>query len=78
MIYSSVQVDNPQALASEVSPIQVDKPWYHYFIPPSSVQTLLSMKYFVLKFAIPGKGGKNHKLILSIVNFPVLLFLAIN
>ena len=31
-------------------PVQVDKPWYNYFIPSSSVKNLLSVKYFVLKF----------------------------
>ena len=29
--------DNPRDLASGLSPIQADKPWYNYFIPPSSV-----------------------------------------
>ena len=37
--------------------VQADKPWYNYFIPPSTVHTLLSMKYFVLNFAIAGKGS---------------------
>ena len=31
---------------------------YNYFIPPSSMLTLLNMKYFVLEFASSGKGGK--------------------
>ena len=31
-------------------PIQADKLWYNYFIPPSSVLLLFSVKYFVLKF----------------------------
>ena len=30
--------DNPRALASRLSPVQAGKPWYNYFIPPSSVQ----------------------------------------
>ena len=29
--------DNPQALASGLSYVQVDNPWYSYFIPPTSV-----------------------------------------
>ena len=32
-----VQGDNPRALASGLFPVQVDKPSYNYFIPPSSV-----------------------------------------
>ena len=49
--------DNPRALASVLPPIQDDKPRYNYFIPPSSAQTLLSMKYFVVKFVISGMGA---------------------
>ena len=49
--------DYPGALASGLPPVQVDKPWYNFFIPPSSVSTLLSIKYFVHKFAISGKDG---------------------
>ena len=63
MICPSVQGDNPQALASEISPIQVDKPWYNYFIPPSSVQNLLSIKYFGPSFEISDKGGINIMMI---------------
>ena len=39
--------------------VQADSPWYNFFIPPSSVLTLISVKYIVLKFAISGKvtGG---------------------
>ena len=33
----------------------IHEPWYDYFIPPSSGQTLLSTKYFELKFAIMGR-----------------------
>ena len=29
--------DNPQALVSGLSDAQVDKTWYNYFIPPTSV-----------------------------------------
>ena len=54
-----VRGDNPRAEASGLSPVQVDKPWYtcNYFILPSSVYTLISMKYVVLKCTSPGKGG---------------------
>ena len=51
-----VRGDNPRALASGLSPVPADKLWYRYFMSPSSVQTLLSMKYFLLKFAISGKA----------------------
>ena len=30
-----VRVDNPRALASGLSNVQVDNPWYNYFIPPT-------------------------------------------
>ena len=32
-----VRGDNPRALASGLSYVQVDIPWYNYFIPPTSV-----------------------------------------
>ena len=32
-----VRGDNPQALASGLSYVQVDNPWYNCFIPPTSV-----------------------------------------
>ena len=38
--------DNPRALASGLSCVQVDIPWYNYFIPPTSVQTLRMTRYF--------------------------------
>ena len=54
-----VRVDNPRALASgRLSPVQENKQWYNYFIPPTSVQALFSTKYFVLKFALSSKVGK--------------------
>ena len=37
MVCPSVRGDNPRALASGLSPVQVDKPWCNHFIPPSSV-----------------------------------------
>ena len=54
-----VRGDNPQnfSIARELSPVRADKPGYNYFIPPLLVQTLLRMKYFMLKIAISGKGG---------------------
>ena len=57
MVCPPVRGDNPRVLASGLSPLQADKSWYNYFIPRSSVKTLLSMKYFVLMFAIFGKDG---------------------
>ena len=44
-----VRRDNPRALASGLSYVQVDNPWYNYFIPPTSVETLHITSYFVLK-----------------------------
>ena len=32
-----VRVDNPRALASGLSYVHVDNPWYNYFKPPTSV-----------------------------------------
>ena len=32
-----VRGDNPRALASGLSYVQVDNPWYNYFMPPTSV-----------------------------------------
>ena len=32
-----VCVDNPQALVSGLSYVQVDNPWYNHIIPPTSV-----------------------------------------
>ena len=37
MICPPVNGGNPQAVASGLSPVQADKPWYNYFIPSSSV-----------------------------------------
>ena len=37
MVFSPVRGDKPRALASGLSPVQSDNPWYNYFIPPSSV-----------------------------------------
>ena len=56
MMCSPVGGDNPRALASGsgLSSIQVDKPYYNYFIPPISVQTLHVSRYFRAK---TGKGG---------------------
>ena len=32
-----VRGDNPRALASGLSNVQADNPWYNYSIPPTSV-----------------------------------------
>ena len=40
-----VREDKPRALASGLSYVQSDNPWYNYYIPPTSVYTLV------------GKGG---------------------
>ena len=37
MVCPPLRGDNSRALASGLSPLQADKPWYNYFIPPSSV-----------------------------------------
>ena len=44
------------SFSSGLSPVQMDN--YNYFIAPSSVWTLLSMKYFMLKLAISGNSEK--------------------
>ena len=49
MGYPPVGEDNPPALASGLSYVQANNPWYNYLIPPTSVQTLHSTYYFVLK-----------------------------
>ena len=54
MVCPTVRGDNPRALASGSSPAQADKPWCNYLYRP---QTLLSVEYIVLKFAISDKGG---------------------
>ena len=40
MVCPPVQEDNPRALASGLSPVQADKPWYNYFMPPPSMSSL--------------------------------------
>ena len=42
---------------SGLSPVQADKQLYNFSILPLPVQTLIRVKYFVLKFAISSKGG---------------------
>ena len=37
MVCPPVRGDNPRALASGLSPIQADTPWFNYFKLPSSV-----------------------------------------
>ena len=51
--------DNLLALVSGLSRVQADKLWYSYFIPPSSMYTLLSMKYFMLNLAISDERVMN-------------------
>ena len=46
-----------------LSRVQVDKPWYNYFIPHELVYTLHITGYFVLKV---GKGG-NKRLYSNII-----------
>ena len=60
-ICQPVSEDNSWALASGLSPIQVNKPWYNYFIPLSSVYTLLRIIYFMLKFVVTNKDGINDQ-----------------
>ena len=50
-----VRGDNPRASAGGLSHVQVHRPCYN-----SSVLTLPSIKYFVLKFAISVKGRINE------------------
>ena len=57
MVCPPVRGDNPRALASGSSPVQVDKQWYNNFIPSTTLQTLLSMIYFMLKFVISETCG---------------------
>ena len=49
MVCPPIRGDNPRALTRGLSPVQADKQWYYYFIAPSSLYTLLSMKYLVLR-----------------------------
>ena len=44
-----VRRDNPLALASGLSYVQVNNPWYNYFIPSTSVKALQITRYFMLK-----------------------------
>ena len=37
MGFPPVRGDNPRALASGLSYVQVENPWYNYFIPPTLV-----------------------------------------
>ena len=57
MVDPPVRGDNPRAFASGLSPAQVDKPWYNYFISLSWVYTFHITKHFVLKFAFSGQCG---------------------
>ena len=37
MVCPPILGDNPRVLASGLSPVQAEEPWYNYFMPPSSV-----------------------------------------
>ena len=50
MVCPPIRGDDPRALASGLSPVQADKPWYNYFIPSLSdhdqgpvVQSIVSL-----------------------------------
>ena len=49
-----VRGDNPRALASGLSYVQVDNPWYNYFMPPINSVDLARYEIFNAKV---GKGG---------------------
>ena len=49
-----VSGNNPQALASGLSHLQVDNPWYNYYIPPRSS---VDIAYYEIFHAKVGKGG---------------------
>ena len=50
--------DNALAKARGLSPRTGGQTtWYNYYIPPSSEKTLLSLKYFMLKFVVSDEGG---------------------
>ena len=72
------ELDNPQALASIISHTGSYKAWCNYFIPPSSLKTVLSMKYFVLKLAFSGKVGINTPYICFICCISTLKIKRIN
>ena len=58
-----VRGDNPRALASGLSYVQVDK-WYNYFIPPTSHHEIVRSKV--------GKGGIKTVKHMQISNFAML------
>ena len=49
MICPSVHGDNPRALACGLSSVQVDNHDTTVFLPPTSVETLYIVRYFMLK-----------------------------
>ena len=59
MVCPPVRGDNPQALASGLSPVQAIILWNNYFIPP--LKTLLIAKYLLLKLAFHGTDGLIQK-----------------
>ena len=57
MVCPPVRRDNPRALASGLSPVQAEIPWYYCFY--HSYQCRPVSAYLVLNFAISGKEGIN-------------------
>ena len=76
MFCPPVRGDNPRALASGLSPVQANKPWYYYlpFYITLAVKTLLSMKYFVLKFLISGTGDIKTYSLYKLVEIYITFF----
>ena len=52
MVCPPVCGDNIRALASGLSPVQVDKPLFNYFIPPTPVHTLHITNLFCAKVGV--------------------------
>ena len=71
MVCPPVQGDNPRALASGLSPVQMDKQWYNYLILPSSVLIWLSMINFMLKFAISGQWRSKYDYVVIMSSVPL-------
>ena len=44
MVCPPVREENPRALASGLSPVQADKPWYNYHTTPISAE----LAYYIL------------------------------
>ena len=59
MVCPPVGGDNPRALVSGLSPVQVEKPWYNFFYTTLISVDLAQYEIFQLKLAISGQGGIN-------------------